>query len=368
MEKKYDVFISYRREGGYDTAKHLYDLLTRDGYRVTFDIDTLRAGDFDTQLFQRIDQCKDFILIVDQHAFDRTLDTDFDPKKDWMRCELAYALKQNKNIIPVFLSGVTGFPEGLPDDIIEVTKKNGPEYNRYYFNDFYKTLKAKFLHKKKKNYTLIILLGAIIIAGLALTIHFIQNKHNEDCQTITNNQGSSTVNEDKLDVLYIINDYIRQSKENGCSYWNMFSNNELLTQRDLGVESADDNCPFSNKLDYIAKLRFNGSALMKDEAGQDAISIITLMGYKIGPVVMKIELMSGGDRTIIETANNIAQKGGFKHITDKKNDAYCIETSLYEKDGYYFLIYSNCGSAGYFVTLYLIENENDIEYFNNVDL
>ena len=29
---EYDVFISYRREGGYDTAKHLNDLLTRDGY------------------------------------------------------------------------------------------------------------------------------------------------------------------------------------------------------------------------------------------------------------------------------------------------------------------------------------------------
>lgn len=24
---KYDIFISYRREGGYDTAKHLNDLL-----------------------------------------------------------------------------------------------------------------------------------------------------------------------------------------------------------------------------------------------------------------------------------------------------------------------------------------------------
>lgn len=29
---EYDVFISYRREGGYDKAKHLNDLLTRDGY------------------------------------------------------------------------------------------------------------------------------------------------------------------------------------------------------------------------------------------------------------------------------------------------------------------------------------------------
>ena len=51
---KYDIFISYRRDGGYDTAKHLNDLLTRDGYKVSFDIDTLSKGYFDTQLFHRI--------------------------------------------------------------------------------------------------------------------------------------------------------------------------------------------------------------------------------------------------------------------------------------------------------------------------
>lgn len=60
--KIFDIFISYRRQGGYDTAKHLNDLLVRDGYRVSFDIDTLRNGDFDVQLLNRIDQCEDFIL------------------------------------------------------------------------------------------------------------------------------------------------------------------------------------------------------------------------------------------------------------------------------------------------------------------
>lgn len=93
---KYDIFISYRREGGYDTAKHLNDLQVRDGYRVSFDIDTLRNGDFDSQLLERIDQCKNFILIVNQHALGRTLDPTFDPQKDWLRCELAYALKKTK--------------------------------------------------------------------------------------------------------------------------------------------------------------------------------------------------------------------------------------------------------------------------------
>ena len=96
--KNFDIFISYRRQGGYDTAKHLNDLLVRDGYRGSFDIDTLRNGDFDVQLLNRIDQCEDFILIVDEKAFERTLDVNFNPQKDWLRNELAYALAKNKNI------------------------------------------------------------------------------------------------------------------------------------------------------------------------------------------------------------------------------------------------------------------------------
>ncbi|MBR4952201.1 MAG: SEL1-like repeat protein [Alistipes sp.] len=168
---KYDIFISYRREGGYDTAKHINDLLVRDGYKVSFDIDTLRNGDFDAQLYKRIDQCKDFILIVDEHAFDRTIDPTFPPQKDWLRCELAYALQLGKNIIPVFLSGTSGFPEGLPDDVRPVVRKNGPEYNRYYFNDFYKQLCSRFIKSwsKKKKIGLILSVALSIIASLIVT-------------------------------------------------------------------------------------------------------------------------------------------------------------------------------------------------------
>ena len=168
---KYDIFISYRREGGYDTAKHIYDLLVRDGYNVSFDIDTLRNGDFDTQLLTRIEQCKDFVLIVDKNCFDRTLDETSDPNQDWLRCELAYALKLNKNIIPVFLAGVSGFPKNLPEDVAGVTKKNGPEYNKYHFDNFYKQLRSRFLKSwslKKK--LAIILLPIVFIVAIALLL------------------------------------------------------------------------------------------------------------------------------------------------------------------------------------------------------
>ena len=147
-DSEYDIFISYRRKGGYDTAKHLYDLLTRDGYSVSFDIDTLRNGDFDVSLLQRIDYCNDFILIVDAHAFDKCMNPSCDRNKDWLRCELAHALLKGKNIIPILLAGVEGFPENLPEDIAAVSRKNGPKHTMYYFDSFYRKLKEDFLVSK----------------------------------------------------------------------------------------------------------------------------------------------------------------------------------------------------------------------------
>ena len=146
-EEQYDIFLSYRRKGGFETAKHIFDLLTRDGYRVSFDIDTLRSGDFDTQLLQRIDKCTDFIIILNAGAFDRSIDPTFDRNKDWLRIELAYALEKEKNIIPVMLDGFTEFPDNLPDDIAAVKWKNGPKYDHYYFDAFYNKL-LRFLDSK----------------------------------------------------------------------------------------------------------------------------------------------------------------------------------------------------------------------------
>ncbi|NVN96602.1 MAG: SUMF1/EgtB/PvdO family nonheme iron enzyme [Bacteroidetes bacterium] len=143
---KYDIFISYRREGGYETAKHIFDLLDRDNYKVSFDIDTLRNGDFDIELFKRIDECVDFIIILNKGVFDRCFK--LEKKNDWLRNELAYALKMGKNIIPIMLNGFNEFPENLPDDIAKVVRKNGPKYNQEYFDAFYEKLKSDFLESK----------------------------------------------------------------------------------------------------------------------------------------------------------------------------------------------------------------------------
>lgn len=138
---KYDIFISYRRNGGFETAKHLYDLLTRDGYSVSFDIDTLRNGDFNSALFARIDECKDFIVILDKEVFSRTIDG-VPKQRDWLRQELSRALEKGKNVIPIILNGFEAFPDNLPSDIAAIAYKNGPKYDISYFDAFYQRLKS----------------------------------------------------------------------------------------------------------------------------------------------------------------------------------------------------------------------------------
>ena len=137
-----DIFISYRRDGGGATAGRINDLLTADGFTVTYDVKTLREGRFDEQLLERIEQCQDFVLVVDKACFVRTLDPQIDPQDDWVRQELAYALRLKKNIIPVLMDGAV-FPKGLPVDIDEVRRMNGPRCVHEYFESFYTELKDK---------------------------------------------------------------------------------------------------------------------------------------------------------------------------------------------------------------------------------
>lgn len=140
MIKKFDIFISYRREGGFEVAKLIKDLLTRDGYSVSFDMDNLLNGDFNKELLKRIAECEDFILILDAHAFKSTLEGRA-KQNDWLRLELSEALRLGKNVVPIMLDGFTEFPANLPEDIVDIRYKNGPQYTKVYFDAFYDKLK-----------------------------------------------------------------------------------------------------------------------------------------------------------------------------------------------------------------------------------
>ena len=110
--EKYDIFISYRRSS-YDTANLIATRLRSAGYAVFFDMETLRSGKFNEQLFEVIDNCKDFVVILPPNALDRCANED-----DWVRLEACRAMAKKKNIVPVMLNGFTWpnpMPQGMED-------------------------------------------------------------------------------------------------------------------------------------------------------------------------------------------------------------------------------------------------------------
>ncbi|MDR0518102.1 MAG: toll/interleukin-1 receptor domain-containing protein [Fibromonadaceae bacterium] len=170
----YKIFISYRRKGGYDTAKLIYDRLRMDGYSVSFDIDTLENGNFGNELEKRIKKCKDFILVLNPGIFDCFSEHGYNPKDDWVRIETALAIKENKNIVPLILEDFT-FPKRLPDAIKDISKKNSIDLSPRHFEAAYEKLKSFLLSKpywKIRHKKRIRSVASVILFALALYLSF----------------------------------------------------------------------------------------------------------------------------------------------------------------------------------------------------
>lgn len=126
MERRYDVFISYRRDKGSEIARLVSLKLREVGYRVFLDVDGLGSGEWDKELSQRIEECPDFIAVVTEGYFDRCCNED-----DVVRREIAHAIATNRNTVPLLI-GVAGFPPSLPPEISAIASRNGIRYLHEY--------------------------------------------------------------------------------------------------------------------------------------------------------------------------------------------------------------------------------------------
>ena len=123
----YQMFISYRREGGGELAGRLADRFNTLGYRVFYDINSMHYGTFDTQIMNAIATCSIVLIVLSPNALDRCVNPN-----DWVRQELAFALKHSKKIIPILMNGFK-FPETLPPDIDIVRHMAGITHSCEYF-------------------------------------------------------------------------------------------------------------------------------------------------------------------------------------------------------------------------------------------
>ena len=166
---KYDVFVSYRRSDAF-TANLVAEKLRNLGYSVFFDVETLRSGNFNVQLYDVIQNCKDFVLVLPPNALDRCIS-----EEDWIRKEVCHAIECKKNIIPVLLRGFD-WPEPMPTGMeqlkfLQAINATDAEYFDMSIKKLSTYLKSKPSVKRKfvkMIYTIVLSIIAIIVLGISL--------------------------------------------------------------------------------------------------------------------------------------------------------------------------------------------------------
>ncbi len=117
MKQKKDIFISYKNDGeGNNFAARICSDLEKLGYDVYYNPNEQHAGNFPDRLRNAVEACNDFLLIVTQPCLEQLMRHD---KIDWIREELLTAYRNNKNIIPLLMPGVS-MPkdkEDMPEDL-----------------------------------------------------------------------------------------------------------------------------------------------------------------------------------------------------------------------------------------------------------
>ena len=103
------IFINYRRQDSEGYVGRLYDHLARhfEPTDVFMDVDSIPPGaDFVTVLEEAVAACDVFIAVIGQHWItisDEAGTRRIDLWNDFVRIEIASALKQGKIVIPVLV-------------------------------------------------------------------------------------------------------------------------------------------------------------------------------------------------------------------------------------------------------------------------
>ncbi len=124
----YDVFISYRREGGFATARLIYEHLKQLGVNVFFDLEELRSGQFDVKLYDAIENSAYFALVLSKNSLERCAN-----EGDWLRIEITHAIKHKKTIIPIMLEEFS-WPKEILEELKALEHFNGIRMSKEYFD------------------------------------------------------------------------------------------------------------------------------------------------------------------------------------------------------------------------------------------
>jgi len=128
------IFVSYRRDDSQGEAGRLFDdLVAVFGENSVFmDVAAIEVGrDFRKAIDDSVATCGVLLSIIGKGWIDAKNETGrrrLDDPTDFVRLETASALRRDIPVIPVFVHGAKmPFPEQLPDDLKELSYRNGVE-------------------------------------------------------------------------------------------------------------------------------------------------------------------------------------------------------------------------------------------------
>lgn len=188
-EKKYDIFISYRRDDGGQYARILQLELERYHYRVFLDYEELTDGVFGDDIIKAIQSAPIFIMVLTPLYLTRSMEPD-----SWVTKEVRMAIEGGKHFIPVDPDKkFNGIPENTPAEIADIVGKH-----QHSSIDFGQALKATVdlmvqnrivphvpLPKPKKKRWLIVLGSIALVALIAVGVHLIkQHRINSEIATL----------------------------------------------------------------------------------------------------------------------------------------------------------------------------------------
>jgi TIR domain/Sel1 repeat len=171
------IFISYRRDDSAGTAGRLHDRLAeRFGQDNLFiDVDNLPAGaDFVEYLGKQIANCEIFLCTVGPNWLNAKDDDGrrrLDQPDDYVRVEIAEALKRTIPVIPVLIDGAR-LPKRaeLPEDIASLTRRQAVEVRNSNFRRDADDLTQKINGILKEKRTA---LSAAVLAAIVGAIAFL---------------------------------------------------------------------------------------------------------------------------------------------------------------------------------------------------
>jgi len=134
------IFINYRRQDSEGYVGRLYDHLVQHFGRdeIFMDVDSIAPGkDFVQALDEAVAGCDVFISIIGpiwMTAADDTGQRRLDQWNDFVRMEIASALKQDKTVIPVLVGQAKmPAPKDVPEDIAALCRRNAIELSHHRF-------------------------------------------------------------------------------------------------------------------------------------------------------------------------------------------------------------------------------------------